>query len=257
MESNLVLRKSDLEKEIGTFIGWGDGDPDVDRAWTAREIRELKKMREKGEMRVLQPSPYYAWSFLNLSLDLTFATGATTVDLPDDFAGLTYQITVADADSGFFPPIPVVNKARIAVMYAGAPTTTGRPQFAAIRNKKTDGGVALELYVFPAADVDYTLTVQYNVTPRASSDEHPVVFGGAECRQVFLEACLAEAEKFNSQPAGDHEMAFQRALMSAIQMDQQRKNAQSFGLNLDRSDNESEGYYESFPVATINSIEYS
>ncbi len=260
MESTLSLRKSDYESKVGQFLGWGPGPDNGGREWTAKEQLKIKDIVESGLCRFYKPTPFYAWSFLKRQpATLTLAADATTVALPDDFSGLEGDITVRSDDSGFLPSIDVVNPVRVDKLHSESSTATGRPQVASVRSKKAVSAVQgqrQELYVYPTADAEYTLSICYSILASYLDGTHPFAYGGAEHRETILESCLAVAEERLNNQQGVHALAFQRELQSSIQADQ-RKKEQTFGLNTDSSDDKcSSGYLENYAPATINGVEY-
>lgn len=266
MESTLTLRRSEIENKVGIFLGWGAGEDFGDRAWTTRQAREIKDCVESGLRRFYYPSPALTkgesivWSFLHPSVDLTLLSGARSIALPGNFGGVDHgEIQVTNTSNQLFMGIRIEGVGKIDNLFAMNPETTGRPQVAAIvplKGISHERGQQFQLNVYPEADAEYTLRLQYYFLPNYPDGTEAFAWGGAEHVETILESCLAVAEERRDNQPGVHLAAFQRQILASIQMDRKKK-PQIIGLNGDRSDDVA--YYDRRDLAravTINSVVY-
>ncbi len=238
MESSLSLRKADLEKEVGIFLGWG-GNPDN---WDDDQLDRIRSCVTSGISKFYWPIPVdgipYDWSFMHPVVSLEFPEGESRIRLPDDFGGLDNDVTVLSTDAGYWP-LDVRSEPQIRRQYSLTPDISGRPQYCAINWLKPtteDRGQRCELVVYPMADQDYTLQLPYFFLPNALTDDHPYYYGGAQHRETVKESCLAVAERLmDDQNDGPHAIEFGRQLAASMARDRTCK-AQTLGRNRDRSD---------------------
>lgn len=240
MESNLNLRKIDIEAEIGVFMGWGRGTEFSETAWDASQTAFIDRAVKSGLRRVYFPAlpdgRTYEWSWRRPIASLTLASGATTVDLPDDFGGLEGQIIVSTSSTSY-PPVDVYNPEKVAQLHADD-STTGYPKVASIqysRKLALNEGQRANLYVWPTADAAYTLQVGYYFQPNALDGSRPYAYGGVELTECILASCLAIAEQRGDDSLAVNAMDFQRLLVAAVHADKTKKQ-QVYGYNRDRSD---------------------
>ena len=241
MESSLVLQKKDFEAKVGSFLGYGRGAEFEETEWTSHQQAVITDCVESGLRRTYFPAvngQTYDWSWRKPYKELTLASGARTVELPDDFGGLEGRITIT-SDSVTCPTaIDVYNEGRIHEAYAAFPDATGIPTMVALQHPKGVGpsrGQRSNIFVYPEADAEYTLGFAYYFVPDALSGRAPYAYGGPELSEVLLESCLAIAEERQDDQRGVHWMAFQEQLAAAVDADR-RKKPQKFGYNGDRSD---------------------
>lgn len=253
MESTLSLAVTDLESEIGDFLGYGRGALAGDSAWDVRTQLQITALRNSGLRQFYYPPPpegqegSYDWSFLRpfvtLSLpanvDKTTPPGKTSlVSLPDDFGGFEGQIYVSDIGGSSYQPVPLVGPGLIQDEFARVPSITGRPKLAAlvpIKGTTPTAGQRFALSVFPKSDGAYLVTFQYYVHPDALSGVMPYAYGGMAHAETILESCLAIAEQRRDDAMGVHTAKFMERLSASISHDRRNK-PQLLGYNGDRSD---------------------
>lgn len=247
MESTLSLQYRDLAGEVGAYLGYGRGTDLGDRAWTEKQAQAVRSCLASGLRQFYFPPPLkdegssYDWSFLKPVRNLTLASGAHTVALPDDFGGIEGPITLS-SDSAQVPwEIPINLDINLNQMYSVTPDATGRPMYAAIqwlKGTSPQAGQRAQLLVYPIADAAYTLQVCYYILPDYLSGQLPYAYGGAQHAETILESCLAIAEQRLDDSSGVHSEKFRERLAASISLDRRSK-PQNLGYNADRSD----GYY--------------
>lgn len=234
MISQLAVKKTQLESEVGDNLGFGMGPLGGDPEWSTRDAIRIRSAVQSG-LRTFYFSGH-AWSFMRQTKELLLPEGATTVALPQDFGGVDGQTRMLVKDSSGqgrmvldFEGIGTVNMALQV-----SPTLTGWPRRIAQRPTKNGRD---ELVVAPIADQDYTLTFEYQVTPDyVVSELQPYVYGGVEHHEAILALCLASSELNNDNQLGPYSAKAQELLQRAIKMDRM-KQPQKLGPNRDRSDN--------------------
>ncbi len=235
MESTLALKKSDFEAEVGHYLGYGRDTT----LWDAYQLGDIKSCINSGYRRFLyaaSPEPY-DWSFLHPKRAFTLASGDSTINLPDDFGGVEGRITITSSTSSYWP-IPVVGSGTVQARHAIDTSSSGPPEIAAeqpVKGTAHTHGQRFQLYVFPTANADYTLTFQYFLHADALTDKSPYAYGGPEHHETILESCLAIAEQRLDNQEGLHTANFKTLLAASMGMDRRRK-PQLLGYNRDRSD---------------------
>lgn len=245
MESTLSLQKSDLESEIGIFLGFGGGTNAGDTAWSTSQQAAITRIRKSGERQFYYPpvvegqAGVYDWSFLKPVLTLQLDSGSSTMDLPDDFGGFEGRLVISDGtNNGSFWPVDLTGVGRVLQEQARYPTATGRPQLAAeqwIKGTSLAGGQRAQVIFYPITDQAYTIKFQYYLQPAALSDSFPYCYGGGMHAETILESCLAIAEQRLDDAGAIHSAKFQERLMASIALDRKNK-PQWLGYNGDRSD---------------------
>ena len=243
-ESTLSLAITDLQAKVGNFAGWGRGAAFGDPAWTSYQQAQIDDAVQSGLRRFYFPAPLegrqesYCWTFLRPTVTLAFAAGASTVPLPDDFGGVEGSISLQSVSGMMWGPIPVYNPGEVDQKYAVFPTMSGRPRMASVQwNKGTTQttGQRAQLYLWPLADTQYSLRLQYYVLPDYLSGTAPYALGGMLHAETILESCLAVLEERLDDASTVHAQAFQTRLAASVSADR-RSSAQTLGYNGDRSD---------------------
>jgi hypothetical protein len=265
---------TDLESEIGLFLGYGRGTNGGDPAWTSATSAVITSIRKSGERQFYFPPALegtdssYDWSFLRPVISLLLNSGATTVALPDDFGGFEGQAYISDTAGSSYWPVPLVSIGIVQELKAKVPSETGRPKFLALQPLRLSIGLGLagnagqrfQLVVFPQADAAYTLTFQYYVNPDAlNSGTNPYVYGGMAHAETVLESCLAIAEQRLDDTEDVHTQKFMERLGASISHDRRNK-PQLLGYNADKSDMKAlrpgtARWWENSPV-TFNQVQY-
>jgi hypothetical protein len=264
-ESSLSLTLDQLRAEVGNFLGFGQGNtaPYADGAWSTQQQQRIDSCVSSGLRRVIYPEPLegekaaYEWSWAKPTASVVLDEGASTIPLPDDFDAPEGKVTVLTSSTTTQPwPIEWRNEAFIRERYSMCPEQTGPPMLVALQPVKgttATAGQRFQLFVFPLADQEYTLQLQYYVSPDMLTSAFPFPLGGAQLAELYLESCLAVAEERQDDALTVHREAFKTRLMAAVSADRKRK-PQSLGYNGDRSEqralNRRDYYF--VPPATYN-----
>ncbi len=234
MESTLALTFDELVEDVAEFLGM---DPDH-----ASSLAKITKIVKAGVHRFYYPQApnmtgTYEWTFLQPVALLVLAEGAQSLELPDDYGGLSGKVTVQTTSSVYFP-LEVRHEGQVRDAYSRAPTAAGRPLWVAeqaIKGTEKTRGQRYRLAVYPEADDDYTLQVPYKITANALTGDRPYCYGGAMHSDTIRESCLAIAEQTMDTQIGIHTQLFNQRLVASIGMDQARK-PHRLGYNGDNSD---------------------
>ena len=219
-ESTLSSQYTDLQLEVGRFLGYGD-DPDE---WPTAEVTEVDRYIQAGVRQFYYPPAVegvelgYEWSFLKpvTTLDTTADDGAQ--DMPDNFGRMAGDLHFAA--SVYAKSIPIVSEAQILSLLQRS-TSTGQPQFAALRFKESDGsdGQRQEIVFWPIPNDAYTLTYRYEAYVGKLTETYKYVLGGMKYAEVVMESCLAIAEQRANDERGIHWESFARLLATAVAQD--------------------------------------
>ncbi len=262
-ESTLSLKKSDFESKVGFDFGWGFGDTSLGVYTDSQKQAVITDCVESGLRQFYTPPPIggvpYDWSFLKPTATLYLASGASTIQLPDDFGGFEGRITITTTSSTFWFPVTIVNEGIVREQFAVNPDAVGSPKWASerwLKGTSTTGSQRAELYIFPVADQAYTLQVPYYILGDYLTGTRPYALGGAAHAETILESCLAIAEQRYRNGAGIHSAKFMERLAASIAQDRRLK-PQSGGRNTDTSDC-MDNYYnrDRDVVVTVNGVSY-
>jgi hypothetical protein len=244
-EPTLSLPKSKLQAAIGQFLGYGRGVSYGETAWTTDQQNTITDLTNSGYRQFLYPSvggdakQTYDWSFLKPTGSFVLASGASVIQLPDDFGGFDGQITVLTNNVNSWPwRIDWRNEGMIREMFMVTPTFSGPPMYAAesvLRGTGSTQGQRYQLLVYPQADQNYTLQAPYFLNPDALSDGFPYCLGGPQHTETCLAAVIAAAELFLDDDRGPRWQYFQERLEASIAADRKNK-PQVLGYNRDCSD---------------------
>jgi len=244
-ESTLSLSYGQIAARVGHHLGYGRGatSPYTDVAWTSRQQVDIDEIMQSGLRSFYFPpagqdGSVYDWSFLKPLATLQLAAGAQTIPMPDDFAGLDGQVTLAPALAQVWFPIDIVGEGVIRQAYSAMPSAIGRPCKCALQPiKGTTGtqGQRFQLFFWPQADSSYNVQFTYYLLPDYLTGAFPFPLGGMSLAECLLESCLAKAEQQLDDTMGVHTQAFQQMLEAGMAADRKRK-AQKLGYNGDRSD---------------------
>lgn len=266
-ESTLSIVWKEYQARQAVFVGWSRGALYNDSAWSDQQQFELDGWTASGLRRFYFPpilpgeSAPYKWSFLRPTAAIPFKQGEQAIRMPDDYGGLEGPISLLTTNVVSQPwAIKWTTEGNIRQMYASTPTFQGPPQLAApapIRGTSGQASQRFEVLLYPIADQDYTVQVQYYITPDTLSGAFPYAYGGAAHVETIMESCLSVAEeRFDDIPAmqGAHGQAFMMRLAASVAADRTMK-PQRLGYNRDRSDDRNAGYYNPHwwgPPATYN-----
>ncbi len=243
-EPTLSLRYQDLAAEVGLFLGFGRGPVFDDPEWSRQQQAAIDSSVRSGLRQFYYPPPIegqeasYDWSFLKPIAQLTLLSEGNTIVLPDDFGGLEGKVIVSTSSATVWWPLEVVGVGRIYSQEAQFPTTTGRPQACCLEPLKGTSpsqGQRSQMHLWPVADQEYTLKVQYYINPNYLTGSYPYAYGGSPHAETILESCLAIAEQRLDDAMAVHTVKFKERLIASINMDRRNK-PQSMGYNGDNSD---------------------
>jgi hypothetical protein len=228
-ESTLSIQFSDLQKEVGAFLGIG-----VDAtAWTAAQTADVDRFIQSGIRQFYFPPAVngveagYEWSFLKPTATVDTVADQGVNDLPDALGRVVGDLHFA---AGVFAaPIIIVSEARILSLLQQS-VATGRPKYAAVRIKTSDGttGQRQEFAYWPVPNAVYTLTYRYEAFSGKLTAAKPYPLGGMRHSELIIESCLAIAEQKANDEQGVHAQRFAALLAAGIAQDR-RAGAKYYG----------------------------
>jgi hypothetical protein len=177
-------------------------------------------------------------------LTVTAAAGTThslsrpSYDLPEGFDGsFDGNLHYKTGDNTLWPSIRIVSPSVIRTkrqVYNGS----DRPLFAAIQPKAfvAATGQRWKITFHPSPNAAWTFYGRYMVRPTMIDGTALYPLGGPAMAEVFLESCLAVAEKRFIQDTKIHQEEFQRLLIQAIDHDADAFSADFLGYNSDSSE---------------------
>lgn len=209
-----------IRRRLGLLLSIGR-DPNT---WKPNATQDVRDIIDSGMRRAYWPMPLAAdqpahqWSFLQPTATLAVVAGEYRYDLPEDFTGIASTFAFAAGDK--VGRLARVNDDTIRQLQSSS-NRTGDPQYFAIvtKNPTPVTGVAYEVLFYPTPDAARTLNYSYAASPPSLDADHPYPLGGPQCAEMFLEACLAEAEKTLHDVEGVHEKRFRELLVAAILFD--------------------------------------
>lgn len=240
-EPTLSLSFTDFRSRTARYLGWSPDSAD----WSSDETSRLDEIVQSGYRQFLNPPvlpnvPKHRWSFLRPVTTLAMSANIYAYTLPDDFGGIegTFRFAATDNRLG---PIQIVGEGQIRALREGN-TTTGAPQYAAIRPVNTTTtqttGQRFEAIFWPTPDAAaYTLGYRYTALVNKLSTSLPYPLGGMRHGETILASCLAVAElEENDEGEGPMHRRFVSLLIGSIEMDRQGFEQEFYGYNADRSD---------------------
>lgn len=253
MESNLALKKSDLDSYVGDYAGYGVGSVFGGASWNSRHVERIRRSVSSGLRSVYQTQEVrypsgelmipgsYDWSWLKPTQTIDLPSGSNAIDMADDFGGIIGRVIPANPNgNGAIFPIPVVGQGDIEAAEAMNPGAAGRPLMVCqMATKKTSKERSNQNFLkfFPSADQSYSLKLWYFILPEMISDDLPYPYGGAAHAELFKVACTAAYSAMYDDPGtaqAEHAKFLQR-LKASIEADRKMKPSE-IGRNRDSSD---------------------
>jgi hypothetical protein len=205
-----------VRSDIASFIGTPQAN------WDARTSDDVEASIRRGIESVVHCG-IHQWSWMRPAFSLTTSDGQRRYMLPLDFEQFIGDISF-DGENYQYPPITQLPAARLQQMYSEY-SSTGVPVNYALEVQAHDGTTQQhqQLVLHPTPDGTYCLVGTYQIGPiRSLSASRPYFPGGPEHRELFIAACLAQAESKFMDVKGDKFESFQMALTAAIGRDHRR-----------------------------------
>ncbi len=246
---------ADLARDVGGERGFGF-DP---AAYKHDEITRVE-MDIQGGLRIFYYPPVlpnervvHSWSFLKPMVTLSVLSATTDYTLPSDYGGIEGPLYFDD-DVGH-DPIHMVSPTRLQELRMGLTSSSGHPQYAALRPTKSDGTAiqAWELLLWPSPDKAYTLHYRTFYIPERLTKTVVYPTGGAPHAETVRMACLAQTE---NDPDGPFHRRFMGRLRTSVAYDRQTAGADFFGYNGDNSADDIQGLRRERGLVSYNSVFY-
>lgn len=249
------MTRDQLHAEVGWWLGYGRGALNDETDWTDPQFRDITACTKSGLRQFYFPPPtggvVHRWSFMQPTMKLTVAAGASLTPLPPDFGGLEGDIQIL-TDGTVYRPLPV--STRLRGYQAEAPSRTGSPMLVEIEPAPS-GTAGMHqrqlLRVWPVPDAAYTFQFRYYVLPGYLTEDAPYALGGAAHAETVRAAVLKAAEEFLDDDSRTWAKAFQERLAASIIIDRANK-PQHLGYNADRSDGPDGLHWRGWSPVTLN-----
>lgn len=222
-ESTLSITYTDLQEEVGRYLGWNETIAN----WTATNTADFLRILKGGLRKFYLPGPpnpgepEHQWSFLRVNATITLAVGDADYDLPDACDGRVVDGSVGYASGANERRLSKTDEAAIRMLQANEPVS-GTPVYYAVRAKAhaPTTGQRYEMLVYPTPSQAKVIHYSYQTLPDAITSTNIYPHGGAAYSQVILEAILSEAERLlDDDPHGPHQKRFELLLGAAIAKD--------------------------------------
>ena len=239
-ESTLSLTWTDFSSRVGRMLGYGPTSAN----WTAAQTTQIDELVQSGYRLFLTPPafdgiPAHEWTFMRPTTTLAITSGDYDYTLPDSFGGIESILTFAATDNQL-GPIKIVGEEQIRFWREGQNSSTGIPQFCAIRPVSVTTtltvGQRQEMIFYPTPNGSYTLTYRYFALANKLTSLLPYPLGGQRHSETILAACLARAEEEGDDTRGVYWQRFLEHLVGSIKTDQRNFEREFYGYNADRSD---------------------
>ena len=233
-ESTLSVQLAEIRTEVCDYLGLGRTYSSLSSTDAARVDASIKG----GVSRVYFNDAAHRWSFLEPQASLSLVAADNDYDLPDDFGFMITPFTFNQAQYFGNQGIQLVGEGVFRQRQQLEFDYTGPPFLACITPKTTNGtnGQRFEVRFHPKPDTSYTLSYRYSILPDVLASAVVFPYGGAAYGQLFLQACLAEAEqRYNDSASTNHQARFQSMLAAAIERDRKTGHPSNLGYNGDGS----------------------
>lgn len=255
MESTLSVTRSELERIVAEHAGFAifDTDDEPVTVWSNKEQYRINESLD-GCIGLIAESGY-DFSWLKPVALITLASGANTVDLPDDFNYIVGEVIPYESGTSRFR-FPIRSAGDVYALESETTSQTGRPQVGcvdAIRGVSTNQSNRFQLRVFPTADQEYPLRIQYSLLQSKMTTSFPYAYGCGQHPQLLKAAAIAAYEMRYDKPNMDYQQTFQLMLQAAIMTDKRRKPSNA-GCNTDTSDEYEYQKVRSFGSISINGV---
>lgn len=240
-EPTTTLTRDAIQSDLGIFLGWGGGAFVGERPYTTLQQNRLNQATTAGL------STFYSahdWTFLSPTTELTLPSGEWWIPLPDDYGYLDGSVvlsTTSSSSARSFWPIrvtqpPEIDYLRSLQSDAQIQTT---PTLCAIEPEKGTTMTRSNRYrilFYPTPDADYTVKIDYRISPDALSGLNPYAYGGGIHSETLKQAVRAAAETLFDSRADGPQNARYMMLLAQSKANDNRARPQNLGYNRDRSD---------------------
>jgi hypothetical protein len=207
-----------VRSEIASFIGTPESQ------WDARTAADVESSIRKGIEAVVHNIHGHQWTWMRPTFRFQTADGQRYYTLPLDFEQFLNNLYF-DGENYQYPSISQLPSGRLQQMHSEY-SQTGVPTNYALDVAAHDGTTEqhYQLALHPTPDNSYTIVAPYQVGPiRNLSTARPYFPGGPSNRELFIAACLAQAESKFLDGKSDKFESYQMALTAAIARDYRRQ----------------------------------
>ena len=210
----------------GTFPSWAaSGVLKVGSTYYDVDTRDSDTQVTLTDLTVNEASSAYT-----LFKSQSFELGRPQYDLPTGFEAIEHDIVFEPGDTECFPAISQASDRSIRSMRQHDPCYD-RPRHYGIRTVEFDPtvGSRRRLVLYPTPDKEYFLKARMRLRPTMVDPINEYPIGGEALSQLFVEACLAAAERNFDEGTGEHSRRAAEMLPLAIKADQEMTSPKSLG----------------------------
>lgn len=173
-----------------------------------------------------------------ISAGKTYSLGRPSYDLPVGFDGsFDGNLHYKTGDNTLWPSIKIVSPEMIRAKKQTY-NDSDRPLCVAVQPKafSPTTGQEWQITFFPSPNQSWTFYGRYKVRPSMINGTNKYPLGGTAMAEVFLESCLAVAEKRFVEDSKIHQEEFKRLLLQAVDNDADAFSPDFLGYNSDNSE---------------------
>jgi len=254
---SINLQRSEILRILGRDLGWAR-EPSF---WDERQHADADDMLTLGVLQFYSPMilpgerSQHEWTFLTPWTTIVTAASQSDYDLPEDFGGLTDDITFLSENTGPCP-IKIVSDSMIRRYQQRSQNVTGFPEYACIMPSPSDGSrpQAWQITFAPTPSGIYELRMRYRSNPSQIIDSAPYPLGGQPTADALIASVLCAAESKLNDTQGVRYMEYVEKLRAAVAWDRSH-NLQSLGYCGDRSVSSYDDEYQPSTRIYLNGVE--
>jgi len=217
--ATLEITYDAIRRHIGRFMGATRTPDDL----TTIDAQDIEDALSGGLREVYWPSgDGHIWSFLRREGTVVLVAGTREYNLPSDFTQMMTGLYYPE-DSNKKPIATVSEQKHRALL--GSTGDTGEVLYAVVRAESAELAALLRskyiLSFYPKPDAADTISFTYAFEPPTLDETNTKPLGGAMHSELFLESCLASAEKIMNPEGGPgiHSEKFREMLANSITRD--------------------------------------
>lgn len=219
---SINITRTEILRHLGRDLGWSR-DPVY---WDERQQADADDMLTLGVLQFYGPHvlpgerQQHEWSFLTPWATIVTQESIADYDLPEDFGGLTDDITFLSENTGPCP-IKIVSDTMIRRYQQRSQNVSGFPSYACVVPAPSDGSrpQVWQITFAPTPDGQYELRMRYRSNPNQITESTPYPLGGQPTADALIASVLASAESKLNDTQGVRYMEYVEKLKAAVSWD--------------------------------------
>ena len=233
MEPGLALTFSDIQSEVGHFLGYGT----TASSWTAAKTSIVQQILDAGCRAAYYPMAIpgeapHSWSFLRPTLTLTTAEDVFEYDLPVGVSIVENPITFAANIP--YGDIRIIGEHSIRKLRSDS-ASSGVPSLCAVVPAQPSNATIqrYQMLFWRTPSDAWVLSYRCAVVPQPLGTNNPYPVGPVSFHECIKESCYSKAEERLNDTQGVHKAAFMERLQVALAEDRKIESSASLGYNGD------------------------